>query len=59
MKHRVVMRWYERELQQLRGMHEAGDNVEYMAKKLGRSNKAVENKLYHLGLTPKWKGERQ
>lgn len=58
-KNRIVIYWGARDIQQLRAMHDAGDFVEEMAEKLGRTVKAIEGRLYHMRLKPRWQGPRQ
>lgn len=59
MKGKIVMRWDKYEVQRLRGMWQRGLYVEAMATALGRTPKAVEQRLYKIGLKPAWEGPRQ
>lgn len=50
----VFKRWSETDDRHLREKHESGHTVEQIAVICNRTAKAIENRLYHLGLTPNW-----
>jgi hypothetical protein len=51
----VFKRWSGTDDRHLRERHESGYTVEEIAVMFNRTAKAIENRLYHLGLTPNWK----
>jgi hypothetical protein len=54
----VTRLWPDKDLEELEKLARDGPFVEDLAAHFGRSPKAVETKLYHLRIKPRWKEER-